>query len=639
VGACHVRAAEPEDYAALPVIDMLSLSPSGKYYAFRKTESGQSFALIVKRESQEVLWAAELGDANLEDLYFLTDNFVIMRAFEFTRIEGYRGEYDVSTAYALDIKERKLRRLLTLGDRISEAQTGLGEIIGISPDQKYVYMPAFTGGNGEGLSRFKYKRAIMKVNLKKPKNPRSIFSGDEDSYDLFIDGVGNPLIQVVMDNDQNKYSINHLARKKPHRIYEYEGERPPFSIGGLSSDLQSLVVLDENEESGRFDYYQLSLADGSLNNMGIGRNDADIEGIITDTNRVVKGVRYSGFTPGYYFFDETLNQRITDIVDMFPGHSVWVIDVSENDEHILFKVEGSQLSGDYFISSNGEEPQFIASSRPDIQSDAIHPIAKTTITATDGLKIPVLLTIPKRVIKQFSNLPTIVIPHGGPASYDRIGFDWMAQTLANAGYLIVQPQFRGSTGFGYNHLFAGKGEWGKKMQQDITDTLDGLINKGYIDKDRICIAGASYGGYAALAGGALTPDLFQCVVSLNGISDLTMMLRSERKDHGSDSWVVDYWEDQMAGENTESVDLDRISPAFYANRFKAPVLLLHSENDETVKYAQSKHMEKQLKKAGKQVKLVKLEDDNHDLLELSSRLTVIQHMLDFVNSNIGHLNQ
>src|SRR5690606_351827 len=132
-------------------------------------------------------------------------------------------------------------------------------------------------------------------------------------------------------------------------------------------------------------------------------------------------------------------------------------------------------------------------------------------------KIPTLLTIPKEKITVLKNLPAVIYPHGGPESHDVIRFDYLAQALAAQGYLVIQPQYRGSSGFGRQHVLAGHGEWGKKMQDDLPDAIAALSDTGLIDPTRVCIVGASYGGYAALAGGAFTPELYKCVVSINGI--------------------------------------------------------------------------------------------------------------------------
>jgi dipeptidyl aminopeptidase/acylaminoacyl peptidase len=229
----------------------------------------------------------------------------------------------------------------------------------------------------------------------------------------------------------------------------------------------------------------------------------------------------------------------------------------------------------------------------------------------------------------------VILPHGGPESYDRIGFDWLAQAIANQGFLVIQPQFRGSIGFGLEHRLAGYGQWGKKMQDDLSDSLLSLIKKKIVNPEKVCIVGASYGGYAALAGGAFTPDLYQCVVSINGVSDINKMLGSTEYYYGNDHWVLSYWKELVARGDADKNSLAAISPENYAVNFTAPTLLIHSENDQVVLIKQSENMESELKREKKSVKFVELEDDNHHLSTNTGRLRALEEIISFLNKHIG----
>ena len=200
---------------------------------------------------------------------------------------------------------------------------------------------------------------------------------------------------------------------------------------------------------------------------------------------------------------------------------------------------------------------------------------------------------------------------------------------------MIQPQFRGSDGFGLKHLQAGYGEWGKKMQDDLTDGLKMLINEGVTDPDRVCIVGWSYGGYAALAGGSFTPDLYQCVVSINGVSDIPRMMKQEKSNHNKNHWVLSYW-NKIIADNASSINrLKEISPAYHAEKFKAPVLLMHGQYDSTVSIKQSKRMKKMLTKAGKPVDFYMFKGDNHQLTDRNNRIETLTHAIQFVKKHIG----
>ena len=232
------------------------------------------------------------------------------------------------------------------------------------------------------------------------------------------------------------------------------------------------------------------------------------------------------------------------------------------------------------------------------------------------------------------NLPAVLMPHGGPASYDEIGFNYTAQALAQQSYMVIMPQFRGSSGLGRDHEIAGHGEWGRKMQDDLTDAMNFFIKKGIVDPERIAIVGGSYGGYAALAGGAFTPDLYKCVVSINGIGDLAQFRSWIRGERGRSSESLAYWETQIGGQEYTKEEAISRSPARVADNFQAPVLLIHSVDDEIVPIGQSKIMARALKKAGKDVELIQLKGDDHHLSFGKTRLEALKATVEFIREHI-----
>jgi dipeptidyl aminopeptidase/acylaminoacyl peptidase len=265
----------------------------------------------------------------------------------------------------------------------------------------------------------------------------------------------------------------------------------------------------------------------------------------------------------------------------------------------------------------------------------MHPLGTVTFKARDGRAIPTLLTIPRSKVSSMKNLPAIVMPHGGPASYDTIDFDYEAQAFAQQGYMVIKPQFRGSSGFGAEHELAGRGEWGKKMQDDLSDALNFLVGKGIVDPKRVCIVGSSYGGYAALAGGAYTPELYKCVVAINGVTELHAFKSWVAEERGRSSSSVEYWEDQFGGEEYTKAGAREASPAASAETFTAPVLLIHGKNDKVVPISQSELMYKALKKAKKSVEIIKLDGEDHHLSEGATRLQTLDASIKFVNQYIG----
>ena len=219
-------------------------------------------------------------------------------------------------------------------------------------------------------------------------------------------------------------------------------------------------------------------------------------------------------------------------------------------------------------------------------------------TARDGLEIPALLTLTN---KKTEHNYLIVMPHGGPNTKQYIYFDAWAQFLVNKGYNVLQPDFRGSTGLGTSHYKAGNLEWGKKMQDDISDGVLWAIDNGFADADRVCIAGASYGGYATMAGLVFTPDLYRCGINAIGVTDQEQLLENfANKASRFQSWDEEpllEWGDLSTPEGKEYAK--EISPILHIENIKAPVLILHGSNDRVVPVFHAEDLESRLKRLGK----------------------------------------
>lgn len=203
------------------------------------------------------------------------------------------------------------------------------------------------------------------------------------------------------------------------------------------------------------------------------------------------------------------------------------------------------------------------------------------------------------------------MPHGGPESRDYYIFHRQAQWLASLGYQVFQPNFRGSAGYGSAFADAGRKEWGGAMQNDLTDAVQFLTSSGIADVGNVCIMGASYGGYAALAGATLTPDLYQCAIAIAPVTDLERQLRWERREFGRNSETLAYWQAHMGDLNEDAEMLEARSPARLSDRIQIPILLVHGERDDIVPYEQSTLMVRALKRSGKPHEFLSFETAGH----------------------------
>lgn len=625
------------DYAALPEFSQAALSPDGSMVAFRKVDGSADYLVVYSLAKKKVLKQLGLTEINPQTIYFLSNNHVVIRVADTRYVVGTGEEYEFSAAYVLNIDTGNVEQLLRPGDRIYSRQTELGSLVGITKDKKHVFMSAFIDPKhvrsaSSQVSSGPFFKALMKVELASPNGPTRERKGSKDTIDYFVDRNGEVRVEERYADVANEHSIWALAGKEWEKIYSEVADLRTKSFVGMAADGQS-VVFSAYADGGRRQYYEMGLNNGEIKDLGLNRADADVEALLTDINRTVLGVRFAGFKPSYTFFDKKIEKRMSAILSKFSNNSVDLMDWSGDWKKLLIRVSGPSASGDYYLVDHKENFIFLGSERSNITAADINPITTITITAQDGLKIPTLITIPRSSVGDLKNLPMVMFPHGGPRAYDRIEFNWISQALSNEGYMVVQPQFRGSAGFGWDFIEAGDGEWGKKMQQDITDAVNFMVEKGIADKNRICIAGGSYGGYAALAGGAFTPELYRCIVSFNGVTDLPAFLANKKYDFGGYSEVITYFDEVIAkggGKDT----LEAISPVNFAENFQAPVLLIHGDHDRNVRIDQSKRMADSLKKAGKSYDFISLKDENHYIDRADSRENLLHKLIAFINLNL-----
>ena len=626
-------AAEPlaplEAYGALPEASLMAISPSGSRVAYRSTTDEHDAILVVDRESGEMVGGAPVGDIGPRRLLFVDDDNLIAVAGRTRRMYGYLGAFDFSAAFHYSVSKKQVRVLLARAEDLYPGQSGLGRIIGVTDGGKRVLMPAF---QSEDARVVEPSYGVFSVHLDR-KRARLIEDGSQRTIDWFAGADGELLARVDFFEDQDRYVIRSMRdTRKP--IYELETDIPPTGPVGVLPSGDALVYASRPAGSEFLAYYRMDLADGELTGPVFGRDDASVEVVQRDINQVVHGVQYAGFLPSYEFFDEALERRVRAVQKALEGTATTLVGWSDGFRDLVFQLSGGWNSGVYILFAEGAtEPELLAMMRPDIVEEQVVPTEMTSYAARDGLEIPALVTA-WPALREDGNAPLVVIPHGGPQAYDRFEFDWMAQYFASRGYVVLQPQFRGSSGFGWPFARAGRGEWGGKMQGDIDDGVDHLVKSGLVDPDRVCIVGASYGGYAALAAGAFSPGKYRCVASIAGIADLERMLKSDRRKYGRDHWAISYWERQYGGDAFDWGALKAISPVEFAASFQAPVLLVHGSKDTVVPVEQSKVMRNALRKADKDVTYVELDNEDHWLSFAESRLETLRAVAAFIDEQL-----
>ena len=362
----------------------------------------------------------------------------------------------------------------------------------------------------------------------------------------------------------------------------------------------------------------------------------DVAGIVVDadTSELVAGCYWADVYR--CDFTDPRENAVMNGIRRFFGDSWSVTVVSQARDGSRWLVRGSAPNnpGQYYIFNAAERHMdYLGSVYPRLPEPQLGLMKRVDYAAADGQPLFGYLTRPPGAAEN-AVLPLVVMPHGGPEMRDYLAYDQWAQFLATRGYQVFQPNFRGSSGMGKAFAEAGHRQWGLRMQDDVTSGVEHLIAQGLADRGQVCIMGASYGGYAALQGGAAQADLYRCVISIAGPSDLISMMRWERSEAGADTDRYDYWVKSIGDPREDRERLEAASPVRRAADWRPPVLLIHGDEDDIVPVSQSRDMERALRRAGRDVRLVVMEDEGHSNWSTRNETLVLTEIEAFLAAHL-----
>jgi len=368
-----------------------------------------------------------------------------------------------------------------------------------------------------------------------------------------------------------------------------------------------------NEASGRYALFRFNFATRKRGDLVFEAPGVDIDDF--DTQLDGSSLYAAWFTddrPRAHWFDAelgTLQTAIDKAVSNAVGdRAATIISYSRDRSRMVVHLGGSNDPGRYYVydQSDGAMKLF-AQTNEQLKPRQLTPTRYTKYKTRDGLEIPAYLTLPAG--RPAKNLPLVILPHGGPYDVRDDGtYDVEVQFFANRGYAVLQPQYRGSGGYGKAFYEKGEGQWGRAMQDDLDDGMDWLAKEGTIDPKRVCLVGSSYGGYAALWGAVRNPERYRCAASFAGISDLKRQLKYQIEFKISKRYRKD-WRKTVQGD--ETFDLTTVSPLFAIDKLKVPLLIVHGDDEQRVPYKQSKLYADALAKAGKPFEFITLKGEGH----------------------------
>ena len=448
-----------------------------------------------------------------------------------------------------------------------------------------------------------------------------------------VDRNGQGRVRFEDDEARGRHAI--LTRAKGQTGWSvFASARDKASLPAYLgySDPEDAIYVARKGPGGTAQVLSRRLTDGATRVVGVSPSPEPAL-LLDGYTRAPVAIAYETDRPGYIWLDPKMQAVADKLAAIFPGRTVRFADWSSDHGRILVETSGPQSPPAWFLvdAARGDVSP-VGEGYPELKGAALGEASWISYRARDGAELHAYLTLPPGADGR--RAPLIVLPHGGPAARDDYGFDWWAQFLASRGYAVLQPQFRGSAGFGKAFELAGRREWAGRMQTDLLDAMAELKARGLADADHACIVGASFGGYAALTAATLHPEAFRCAASLNGVADLELFLRETVHSYGPDSDLLAYWREQLGARGASPRLLQAISPARHAAKAHAPVLLIACSEDTTVPPEQSAVMLKALKDAGRPAQLVTLQGEDHYLSTPQARTQMLEALQAFLDANL-----
>jgi dipeptidyl aminopeptidase/acylaminoacyl peptidase len=634
VFATHLGAAPLAAYGQLPTIEQISISPDGKLLAIAFVKGEARTIVVQDLSARKILTGISLGQTKLRVLEWAGDNHLLLVSSSYVKgLAGVlmdSGEWAVAADF--NLATRKITPLL--GDVEMTASKVVGQPVVRIVDGKPVafatglYMAQQAAAGGGNVSVRVSQLALFKVDLDTDRSTL-VTSDQADVTGYVVGDDGHPLAEETYDA-----TSKHWALKLFHDGVWREAltgtaalERP--NMNGLGRDARSVLI--DDIENDRHVLRELTPA-GTLGEPLPGPADG---APIRDpaSHEVIGLMSLEGDAWRYHFYDPSDQAQWDAVTQALPGASVQLVSASDDRHQLVLHVDSPTDGPGYvLVDLASRTTTWLGAEFAGLASDDISPVQPVSFKASDGLGLTGYLTLPKgRVAK---NLPLVVFPHGGPAARDEPGFDWWAQAMASRGYAVLQVNYRGSNGFGWRFMSAGFGEWGRKMQTDLSDGVRYLAAQGTIDPAKVCIVGASYGGYAALAGATLDTGVYRCAVDVSGPAELSKFIAWGKSRGGFQGVAAErYWDRYMGVENLADPHLEAISPADQAAKVTIPILIIHGKDDSVVPFEQSQIMADALKQAGKPYDFVVLNHEDHWLSSSDTRLQMLQATIDFLAKN------
>ena len=575
-----------EAFAELPMMVEPQLSPNGMHLAARVARNGELLLMIASiADEPNRVRTLSLGENDLNWWRWVNDDWLIAGIGSETSVQGM--PWSISRVASI---KRDGSKINILAKNVA-AQNG-DDVIWVASDGSPRILLAYQSSIYDDEAGFWPQVDEVDVTngrMRPVVQPRrNVMSWYADATGAVRMGVGyedTTRMAKLLYRDDGRSNFRVIDRANRRRD---ESMVVPMLF---TADPGKAIASDDHEGTNAL--YEYDLTRLELGKKIFAAPGFDIDGIERDTAGTgLAGVRYTADGPEVHWFDEGLAKIQADI-DKAVGaqRRARIVSASRDHQRMIVHVGSADQPGTYYYYDTSAGVMSSLSKISQNFGPGIHlsPVRTIRYKARDGLEITAVLTLPAG--RDPKNLPLILMPHGGPFARDSEEWDWWVQFLAYRGYAVLQPNYRGSSGYGTALAEKGEGQWGLAMQDDLNDAVDWAVKEGIADAKRVCIVGASYGGYAAMRGAQRDGGRYRCAISYAGVSDLSAMMRYDGRflNHGTrKDWM-----------KQQAPDFASVSPINFAGQLSTPILLMHGRKDRRVQVSQSREMAEKLKAAGK----------------------------------------
>jgi len=628
VNAAQASAASPASlptkyFSRLPMFEAPRLSPNGKKIAFVHNSQEQGVAILVVQDlaskEQQHLLASDNEKISVNWFDWANEQTLIASV----RYASKRYGVDTLETRLLAIdaggKDKELKPLLK-PRRVAAGQKNYSQfqdnVIDMLPDDPdHVLLSIDLDKHNEPSV---YRLNVNTQKMKRIERPaRLIRNWITDQQSLVRAGE-----RLNFKTGEAAILVRQPGEKKWTTLFAFNAFNEP-EIRGVGFDVDPNIFYYRRYKDDKRALFKVNLANME-HELVFDDPVYDVDGalIYSPKNRNVIGINHIG---GRIYWKDSFARLQAELDKALPKTSNTISHASRDELTYILFTQNDFTPGSYYLGNrkdNSLVPLFRQYPELSTQTALEHQLV--TYTARDGVKIEGLLTLPNDSAEPVA---TVLFPHGGPGARDIDGFDYWTSFFVSRGYAVFRPNFRGSSGYGFEFASSQMGGWGLAMQDDLTDAAHWLIDKEITDPEKICIVGGSYGGYAALMGLAKTPDLFTCGVSFAGISSL-----KERLYRSRDYLNSKYFRNQLG---TDTKDLNARSPLFMVDRITAPLLLVHGARDIVVDVKQSRLIADALEKAEKDFKYIEFDTGTHYLSIQRHRHELFRLMDEFLKQHLG----